>query len=43
MGEGALVTDHIKFNVSMAKLSLVKITVDDKFKALILLSSLLES
>ena len=44
MIEGASVTDHInEFNMIMTQLSSVRITFKDEVKALILLSSLLES
>lgn len=44
MVEGASITNHInKFNMIMAQLSSVEIVSEDEVKALILLSSLLES
>jgi len=44
MGEGNSVTNHIsEFNTIISQLTSVQITFDDEVKALILLSSLLES
>ena len=44
MSEGRSVADHIhKFNMIVSQLSSVSINFEDKIKALILMSSLLES